>query len=249
MSFAPFTKFPVFALLSCSILLAACDGDDDDNNNAPEPEETPPAATLSFRVSMTNLTANQPLSPLAVVAHSEGWSPYNVGSPVSTELELLAEAGDNSDFISDAEASDEVFIAASGDGVFAPGGVSEVDIEFSEPESGTIHLSVVSMLVNTNDALTAAANLDLSEFEVGDSQSWNLITYDSGTEANSETAASIPGPAAEGEGFNEARDDIRDALHAHPGVITSADGLEGSVLDASHRWDNPSSRLVIERLQ
>jgi len=74
------------------------------------------------------------------------------------------------------------------------------------------------------------------------------MAYDAGTEANSETAATIPGPAAGGEGYNSTRDD-RDTVGGHPGVISADDGLTGSALDASHRFDNPVARITITRLE
>ena len=52
----------------------------------------------------------------------------------------------------------------------------------------------------------------------------NMDVWDSGTEANSETAATIPGPAGGGEGFNATRDDS-DTVSFHSGVISQDDGL------------------------
>ena len=75
--------------------------------------------------------------------------------------------------------------------------------------------------------------------------------YDTGTEANTESADTVPGPAAGGgaqEGFNAARDDVRDAVFVHAGVITADDGLTSSTLSFTNRWDNPVMQVEIERL-
>lgn len=52
---------------------------------------------------MTNLTNAQPLSPVALVAHDGTFSAFELGQRASEGLEVLAEGGDNSQFISEAE--------------------------------------------------------------------------------------------------------------------------------------------------
>lgn len=74
------------------------------------------------------------------------------------------------------------------------------------------------------------------------------ILAEGGTEANSETAVSIHGPAGGGEGFNAARDDS-DVIVVHPGVITSSDGLTTSALDESHGWRNPVALIEVTRIE
>ena len=105
------------------------------------------------------------------------------------------------------------------------------------------------MLVNTNDAITAAKNVSLNGMEVGESLSFTTLSYDTGTEANSEAAGTIPGPADGGEGFNAMRDDIADRITLHRGVITADDGMMQSVLGQNHRWDNPVLRVTITRTE
>jgi hypothetical protein len=73
-----------------------------------------------------------------------------------------------------------------------------------------------------------------------------LPVYDAGTEANDEEAANVPDPAAGGEGFNASRNDV-DWVRIHPGVISSEDGLTGSALIGSHRFDNPVIKLTLTR--
>ena len=110
-------------------------------------------------------------------------------------------------------------------------------------------VSLVTMLVNTNDALTALLNVDVSGLEVGASRQFITISYDAGTEANTELSGTMPGPADGGEGFNSVRDDIADEVRGHPGAVTMDDGLANSVLNEIHRWDNPVARVTITRMQ
>jgi hypothetical protein len=108
------------------------------------------------------------------------------------------------------------------------------------------------MLVNSNDAFAALDAQDLSALPVGQSVAFDLPAYDSGTEANTETADTVPGPAAAGgaqTGFDASRDDVADRVHAHAGIVSADDGLAGSALAAVHRWDNPVARLQVRRVR
>jgi hypothetical protein len=83
---------------------------------------------------------------------------------------------------------------------------------------------------------------------VGDSVTLRTIAYDAGTEANTEAAVHIPGPAGGGEGFNGARDDVADRVAMHSGVVTQDDGKPTSDLNGQHRFDNPVAAIRIERI-
>ena len=199
----------------------------------------------SYQVSVTNMSYGQPLAPLAVVMHEDAYQAWQVGVTASMGLELLAEGGDNSIFLQEA-LDKEVLETASGDGVILPGGTGSVELELVSKRS--LQLTLASMLVNTNDAYTGINGLDLSEMKVGDQLKQPLMVYDAGTEANSEMAGSIPGPADGGEGFNAMRDDLGRVAH-HPGVATRVANHPESVLDQSHRFDSPVAMLRITRLK
>ncbi len=94
-------KWPRLLLLIVgSIGLHACDNDDTAVVQPPPPP--PPPAMADFAVTVTNLTNAQPLSPVAVIGHSEGFSVFTVGSPASPGLEELAEGGANATLIAEA---------------------------------------------------------------------------------------------------------------------------------------------------
>lgn len=241
----PMPKHPLrriggaLSIITLGALLSACGGDDDDN-------------MAMYEVTITNLTAAQPLSPAAVILHNAEWTGFTTGSPASAGLELLAESGDNSDYLADADADKYVRGSASGTGVILPGNSETLMLETKSKKLDSLLLSTTVMLVNTNDAIAAISGQSIADLEVDESMMLTALSYDTGTEANSETADTIPGPAASTgaqEGFNATRDDIRDAVYAHPGVVTSDDGLSTSVLTADHRWDNPVMSIVIERTQ
>lgn len=231
--------------------LAACGND---NSDAPTPEPTPEPQVRSYSVVVTNLTGGQPFSPFVLAAHTNAVQLFAVGEAASEPLEQLAEAGDNTVLRSALAANSAVFAEEGGAGVVMPGASETLALSLSltEAQLADIRVSGVTMLVNTNDAITGANGIDVTNLALNDSITLTANVYDAGTEANSETADTVPGPAAAGgaqEGFNSLRDDVRDAVHAHPGVVTADDGLPSSTLGAAERFDNPALRLVITRTE
>ena len=199
----------------------------------------------TYEVKLTNLTANQPLSPPAAILHGEGYSAWQFGAAVSDGLEQLAESGSPVAFLAEAGTSTVVRDSQAGSGVVLPGDSAAVTLAGASADA---RLTLATMLVNTNDGFTGIDNQSLANLQPGQTLTLDVRTYDAGTEANSETLASVPGPAAGGEGFNLIRDD-RGFVTVHSGVISADDGLLSSVLNESHRIQNPAARLVITRIQ
>ena len=234
-------------LLLSAVVLAACDND----SLAPppvEPEPAPDPVTITFNVTVSNLTNAQPLSPVAVIAHFDGYEVFSVGTPATLGLEVLAEGGDNSDLIAEADGDDNVVTTASGAAPIGPAGSETISVEILERNLDGLRISTSTMLVNTNDAITMANAVDVSGLAAGESISFRTIAYDAGTEANSEEAIHIPGPAGGGEGFNAARDDIADQVAMHVGVVSQDDGFATSDLTGQHRFDNAVAAVRIERV-
>lgn len=223
-------------VLSVFVALAGCDNDD----------AAPPAREGSYRVTVTNLTGNQPLSPLGAVIHFAGYTGWEIGSATSAGLERLAEGGDPTDFLTEASGNADVLATGSGSGIIGPGANDNISI--TTTQSPNLRLTSATMLVNTNDAFTGIAGLSIGDLSVGESKTIYAHPYDAGTEENTETASTIPGPAGGGEGFNAQRLD-RDFVSAHSGVVTSDDGLATSALDESHRFLSPVAKIVVTRTQ
>ena len=236
----PRNKLLLVSVISASLLLSACS----DNDNKPEvvpPTPPTPVVNQVYTVTVTNLTANQPMSPITLITHDD-ISVWQVGSPASLALETIAESGDGSLYSS----MDDVTSVTVGQGILPPG-MSET-IELSLMPDDVDSLSILTMLVNTNDAFAGLNDFSLSDLAVDQNMIFRSIAYDAGTEANSEAKGSLPGPADGGEGFNTARDDV-DSVHAHPGIVSQDDGLADSILSASHRFDNPVLNIKINRTQ
>jgi hypothetical protein len=193
----------------------------------------------SFDVTVTNLTNAQPLSPVAVIAHQDGYAFFSIGSPATDGLEIMAEGGDNSALLAEADADATVIGTGSGAAPIGPAASETVTIELLDRERPGLHFSVATMLVNTNDAFTGLNAMPVETMAVGDVLTIHGIAYDAGTEADSELATDIPGPAGGGEGYNAARDDQADQVAMHAGVISGDDGFATSDLTEQHRFDNP----------
>jgi len=216
--------------------LSACGSDDNDDRD-PVPAR--------YTITLTNLTANQPLAPAAVILHDGGFAAWRIGQPASAGLEVLAESGNPADLIAEADAQAAVIATAAGPGVLSPGESSAVTLEGMVGRAAA--LEIAAMLVNTNDGWAGISGLDLGSLHVGDELKADLAPYDAGTELNEETAATVPGPAGGGEGLNAA--DGEGFVAIHPGVVTSDDGLATSALRESHRFQAPVARAHVVRTQ
>ena len=235
-----------FLSITSLALLAGCDGGGGSSNNttttAPEPAVNP---TFAYEISVVNLTNGQPLSPVGVFIHEAASMAFSIGTPASDALEIMAEGGDISALL---DAIDSI-AETSGEAPLAPGEEQMFSLQLSAANTSSFQLTVLSMLVNTNDAFTAVNGVSIASLDVDNSLSFSTPAYDAGTEANSETAGTIPGPADGGEGFSSVRDDIADQVTMHGGVVTADDGLANSAINEMHRFDNPIARIRITRTQ
>ena len=215
-----------------------------------------------YTVQITNLTYAQPFAPAAIVLHESGYHAFAEGEAASMGIEVMAEGGNPAMVIEEAMDSTDFLDAQNSGGILGPKMSSDMfTLVVPELDADDLRLTVTTMLVNTNDAFTGLNAADVSNMSVGDSKTFMTVTWDAGTEANTETAATMPGPAAgaaggggEAAGYDPVRDDLADVVRLHTGVTTNAnatdpsrEGLATSVLTEGHRFDFPTSRVVITR--
>jgi hypothetical protein len=252
-------QYLIAGLCVLTLALAGCGSDDDDSpmgmTPTPEPMPEPESMTFTYAVKITNMTRGQPLSPLAAMVFDGEFQMAKIGEPVSVALEVLAESGDNSQLLDAAMGSEHVYLARSAEGGPLMPGLSqtmmlEVNTGTDSPEG--MYIGLVSMLANTNDGITMLSGKDLGGLQVDDTITFETLSYDTGTERNSESADTIIGPAAAGglqEGFNAERDDFVDELRLHSGVVSFDDGMASSALSEAQRFDNPVMQVEITRMQ
>lgn len=199
-----------------------------------------------YRITLTNMTANQPLSPATIIIHKAGYHLWQPGHMASVALEKLAEGGSNQDVLTEVGSDTHVLISKSGTGIIPPGASETLELEIKK--SNNLKITVAAMLVNTNDAFVGRVSNKIAMLGWGESFSMHVPIWDAGTEANTESAGSIPGPADGGEGFNASRAGDVDFVTIHQGVVSNADGLASLVLNESHRFNNPGALLRVERV-
>ena len=216
------------SILTAGLIFTAC------HNNS---------TTYSYKVSVQNLTLAQPLSPMIVSYHDRGENLFSIGEKVSVAFEKLAEGGSNVSLLAELKEKTTVESVLGGNGLILPSKTDTITISGRSSDC----ISVASMLVNTNDAFVGANCINVSTLAVGETSIHKVSAYDAGTEANSELATSIPGPAGGGEGFNATRDDTN-FVFIHPNVLTQDGGLATSALIQKHKWDNPVATITVERI-
>ena len=189
-------------------------------------------STPNIRVTVTNLSSGQILSPPVVIAHRASFQLFSSGTPASPELAALAEDADNDPLLALLDQDPRVLRTAVGSGAIPPGGSATIEIATNGAHR---YFTVVGMLVTTNDAFFAVQGLEAAPGTV----SSNALAYDAGSEANNEDCAYIPGPPCNNpfqrtqtsEGF----------IHIHNGVHGIA-SLAANLFD----WRNPVARVSIE---
>ena len=193
-------------------------------------------ATSTYRITVENLTpaGSQPLSPVGTVVHHRRTDVWSPGQPASAAVAAVAEDALLPVFVDTYSQTPGVRSASVGGAApIAPGASATFEVEARRGD----RLSLVTMLVNTNDAFTGLDAVRLGRPH----QEFHVRAYDAGTEANNEDPAFIPGPAGFGPGV---RDPEGDVIRHHEGLV----GRPGGIDPATYGWDDPVARIVVERV-
>lgn len=149
-------------------------------------------------------------------------------------MAAIAEDANNAPLEAALPAVPGVKTVSTGAGGPIPSGATR---SFTVETSGRFNrLSVVTMLVNTNDAFTGLDSLRLR----GHGSSHETMAYDAGSEKNNELKSHIPGPCC-GNPF--VRDPEGALIAPHEG-ITGRGQLSPTLYD----WDGAAARITIERV-
>jgi Spondin_N len=218
------------AVLTAALLIAPAAGSDDDDDGR----------TKVWRVTIQNLTppgpgapGSQPLSPPLFVVHSSRADVWSVGEIASHGVAAIAEDADNSVLESALPQVHGVKNVATGGGGPIPSGVTRT---YTVETKGRFNrLSVLTMLVNTNDAFTGIDSLRLR----GEGASLATMAYDAGSERNNELKSHIPGPCC-GNAFVRAPEG--NLIRMHEGITG-----RGELDPAKYDWEGPAARITIER--
>jgi hypothetical protein len=215
------------------------------------------APVATYEVTISDLTAGQPLTPPVVATHRAATSMFTVGQPASFALKEIAENGNLAPMISQVESDKHVADSAAASAPLVPAGLPgsamfgpSVTLTVSASE-GAKFLSFASMLICTNDGFTGVDSLRLPK-DVGDAVIVRSAGYDAGTELNTEDFADIVPPCqglvgvSSGEpGTGTSNPALAEGgvIHHHPGIVGGAD-----LLPAVHGWTDPVAEITVERV-
>ena len=207
------------------------------------------AATHTYRVTVTNLTTGQPLSPGVAVTHTNKVALFSMGAAASEGIRLIAENGDPTTAAADlagvAGIHSVVATTAPVGRIGGPVFPSSLSFEIDAAANAN-YLSMSLMLICTNDGF---AGLNAARLPGGFNEAvFYAAGYDSGTEVNDEVAGSIVGPCfgigpvtgLMGGGGRTAENGV---VHMHRGIQGIAD------LTSAHDWTGPVARIVVQRIK
>lgn len=192
----------------------------------------PQGALVTYQITVENLTSAQPLSPVGTVVHDQRTDVWTTGEPATAAVAAVAEDAALPVFVDTySQVAGVRSATAEGGGPIGPGQSATFEIEGHRND----RLSLVSMLVNTNDAITGLDSVRLGNRD----QVIEVAAYDAGTEVNNEDPAFIPGPAGSGPGVRAPEGGV---ITPHEGIVGQPGGIDPAIYD----WDDPVARITIE---
>lgn len=218
-------KSLLFALPACLAVASTVNASDADGKSG------------MYAVTITNLTRGQTFTPVMVASHKRGQPLFTPGNPASPELATVAESGNTQPLSDKLLDSGVAFDTASSGALLGPGESVTVKVRTTK---GYRYVSVVSMLIPTNDAFFAVNGVrGPGKHTV---KSVASPVYDAGSEVNDELCISIPGPVCGGAAISP--EDGEGYVHIHAGIH----GI-GDLAPATYDWRNPAAQISIARIR
>jgi len=214
------------------------------------------SGAAEINITLKNLTHGTYFTPFLITAHGVDSYLFHAGETASDELQAMAEGGDISGLSTLVGGADADTVENPANGLLAPGQTVN-NIVINTDQTGNGYLSLVAMLLPTNDGFVGFDSLKLPT--VAGTYTYYLNGYDAGTEANDEqiTGGGAPGvagipaaPAGDGgtNGTGVTSSEANTVVHIHRGVLGDDDTDGGdSDLDVTiHRWLNPVAKVIVE---
>ncbi len=196
--------------------------------------------SVEFGLTLDNLTAGQPITPPVVVVHDPNVDVFDYTSPTELDgIDDLAEGGVQDDLVTTLSKRPGVVWVYGLDsgGPIVPG------MSFTEAKLYGVagaEVTVVAMFACTNDAyVRVSGGVTATDGMLSFGEPATAQVFDSGSEANDETAATIPclggAEAALSEGLGEGERSL------HAGIVGNAD-----LSRETHGWtDATTARLTL----
>lgn len=212
------------------------------------------ARTLTYEVTVYNLTDTQWFTPPLVATHSRRADLFEPGHPASAGIRDIAENGNLDTQLAALEgvrAISDVVVAVASDELPPLGPGAAVTFEITSTSRARL-LSAVSMLICTNDGFAAIDSVKLPRGH-GRTASAYGYSWDAGTEINTEDFADMVPPcqALNGVSSDDDGTGASNPALAENGVISPHQGIGGGndLTDAAHGWDTkaPAVKISVTR--
>jgi hypothetical protein len=219
------------------------------------PESARSEGGKTYKVTITNLTAGQPLTPPVLLTHSRRTGIFAVGEEASEEIQAIAENGNSMPLLMALGNDVHVHQVVTGMAPLLPandpGGTglgSSATFEITTHGRARF-LSYISMLICTNDGFTGLNSISLPKYK----KTVYTAAYDARTETNTEDFANMVPPCQGliGISSDDAGTGMTDPMLAEDGVIIPHVGIIGGIdlFPEVHGWSDPVAKIEIERVR
>ena len=209
----------------------------------------------TYKVTISNLTAGQPFTPPVLVTHNKRTGIFSLGEQASAEVQAIAENGNGVPLVTALAGDVHVTQVVEGTAPLVPannpGGTPfESSATYTISTHGNARfLSVISMLICTNDGFTGIDTVKLPSKK----RTVYSVAYDARTEQNTEDFADMVPPCQGliGVSSDDMGTGMTNPLLAEDGIIIPHAGINGGadLQPVVHGWSDPVAKIVIERMQ
>jgi len=219
------------------------------------PEAARSESGKTYKITITNLTAGQPLTPPILVTHTNKTGIFTVGEAASEGIQQIAENGNGTVLLQALGEDIEVHEVVTGSVPLVPAN-NPANTGFGSSETFTItahgrarYLSFASMLICTNDGFTGLDSVRLPRHKI----TAYTAGYDARTEANTEDFADIVPPCQGliGVSSDDPGTGMSNPLLAEDGIVIPHAGINGGIdlVPEVHNWSDPVAKIEIERVR
>lgn len=194
-------------------------------------------ASRSYEITITNLSANQIISPPILATHDDSARMFTPGAAATPELAAIAEDGDHSAMANLLAASNGVLDIVTASGGIAPGASITLTID---ADGAHRWFSMAGMFVTTNDAFVGIDSMTVDKMATAGK--FFVPVWDAGSEANSENGMYIPGPPFGNGGMHDPAP-AEGFVHLHSGIHGILD-----VLPETYDWGSYGALIEFKRL-
>lgn len=209
----------------------------------------------TYKITITNLTAGQPLTPPILATHTSRTGIFKVGEAASESIQQVAENGNGAPLLQALGEDTQVHEVVAGTAPLVPannpGGTGfESSATFTITTHGRArYLSFASMLICTNDGFTGLDSVRLPNHR----KTVYTAAYDARTETNTEDFVDMVPPCQGliGVSSDDPGTGMSNPLLAEEGIVIPHVGINGGVdlFPEVHGWSDPVTKIEIERIR